>query len=182
MKGKAAALFLLLGLVFGGASLVYVRRAASLPRIRLPGGGEFRVFQISYGTGNQHHLGGAPAPILWLWDHLPGPAKGRIPSPPVGATALVPGLHHTGLSIYWAYIDPAIGQPILGPSGDVTMTVDSGEQTKLGSPEPFDGSAGGGFRQIYVDEPPRDSSRLRFRVPVEHDTVEFTIENPAYHR
>jgi len=182
MKGKAAALFLLLGLVFGGASLVYVRRAASLPRIRLPGGGEFRVFQISYGTGNQHHLGGAPGPILWLWDHLPGPAKGRIPSPPVGATALVPGLHHTGLSIYWAYIDPAIGQPILGPSGDVTMTVDSGEQTKLGSPEPFDGSAGGGFRQIYVDEPPRDSSRLRFRVPVEHDTVEFTIENPAYHR
>src|SRR4051812_8897053 len=104
MKRKAAALCLLLALLFGGTPLLYFHRAASLPSIRLPGGGEFRVFQISYGRSNQHHLGGAPGPILWLWDHLPGPAKGRIPSPPVGATALVPGLHHTGLSIYWAYI------------------------------------------------------------------------------
>ena len=60
------------------------------------------------------------------------------------------------------------------------MTTDSGEQTNLGWPDPFDDRAGDSFRQIFVDEPPRNSSKLRFRVPVNDETVEFTIDNPAY--
>ncbi len=119
-------------------------------------------------------------PILWLWNHLPGPVQRTIPQPPTGDTALLPSPNHTALSIYWAWIYPATQKPETGPSGDVIMTTDSGEQTNLGWPAPFDDRAGGGFSQIFVLVPPRNSSKLRFRVPVEDEIVEFAIDNPAY--
>jgi hypothetical protein len=60
------------------------------------------------------------------------------------------------------------------------MTTDSGEESELNWPYPFAAADGSGYRQIFVDEPPRNSPRLRFRVPVEDETVEFTIDNPAF--
>lgn len=115
-----------------------------------------------------------------MWNRLPAQVQRFIPPPHPGDSALYPSPNHRALSIYWAWIDPATQKAETGPSGDVLMTADSGEQTNLGWPYPFDDRAGEGYRQIFVDEPPRNSSKLRFRVPVEDETVEFTIDNPAY--
>jgi len=93
----------------------------------------------------------------------------------------MPGPNRTAISIYWAWIDPVTQKPELGPSGEVLMTTDLGEQTNLGWPDPFD-RADGGYRQIIVNPPPTESARLRFRVPVEDETVEFIIDNPAYNK
>ena len=62
------------------------------------------------------------------------------------------------------------------------MTMDSGEQVNLKWPYPFDDIKGDGYRQIFVDEPPRNSRFLRFHVPVEDEAVDFTIANPAFEK
>ena len=180
MKRKALTAIVAGALLFGGLWFLRYHRAATLPRIPLVGGGEFRVVQISYGDEDAHHLGGAPPQFLRLWNRLPSLVQRVIPPPVRGDGVLVPSANHTALSIYWAWIDPVTQKPVLGPSGDVIMTTDSGEQTNLGWPDPFDDRAGDSFRQIFVDEPPRNSFKLRFRVPVNDETVEFTIDNPAY--
>lgn len=179
MKRIAAILAIVVPLLLGGLWFVRRHHAASLPRITLVGGGEFRVVKVCYGTEGDHHLGGAPKQVVWAWNHLPTPLRRLIPYPG-GESALVPNPNHTALSIYWAFIDPVTQKAEYGPSGDVLMTTDSGEQSNLGWPDPFQGPNGRGYRQIFVDEPPRNSSRLRFRVPVEDETVEFTIDNPAH--
>jgi hypothetical protein len=117
--------------------------------------------------------------VVWAWSHLPTPLQRVIPYPG-GNSALFPYPNHTALSLYWGFIDPVTQKAEFGPSGDVLMTEDSGKQTNLGWPDPFTGPKGEGYRQIFVDEPPSGSRSLRFRVPVEEETVEFTIHNPAY--
>jgi hypothetical protein len=93
---------------------------------------------------------------------------------------VVPRSNRNALSIYWTWIDPKTGKHELGPSGDVILTMNSGEQVNLKWPDPFDDYKGAGYRQIFVDEPPRDSRFLRFHVPVEDEAVDFTIANPAF--
>lgn len=56
------------------------------------------------------------------------------------------------------------------------MTFDSGRTVNLGWPSPSDP----GYRQIFVTDPPQDSKRLAFEVPVEGERVRFEIDNPAY--
>jgi hypothetical protein len=150
--------------------------------MKLVGGGEFRVFKICYGGADDHHLGGSPKQLVWAWNHLPAQLQRLIPAPNPGDSAVVPSPNHTALSIFWAWIDPSTQTAATGPSGDVLMTTESGVQTNLGWPDPFGDQVSGGYRQIFVDEPPRNSRTLRFRVPVETETVEFTIDNPAYHK
>jgi hypothetical protein len=178
VKRIAAIAAIVVALLLGSVWFIRLHRAASLPRQKLVGGGEFRVVKVCYGIAGDHHLGGAPKEIVSAWNYLPAPLR-RLISYPGGDSGLVPVANHTGLSIYWAFIDPVSQKPEFGPSGEVFMTTDSGQQTKLGA-YPFQGPHGGGYRQIFVDEPPRNSSKLHFRVPVEDETVEFTITNPAY--
>jgi len=180
VKRKVRIVFVGIVLLVCGLWGVRLFHQASLPRFKLAGGGEFRVFKVCYGSSDDHHLGGAPKQFVWAWNRLPTSVRRFIPAPNPGDSALVPSPNHTALSIYWAWIDPATQKAETGPSGDVLMTTDSGEQINLGWPHPFDDRAGGGYRQIFVDEPPKNSSKLRFRMPVEDETVEFTIDNPAY--
>lgn len=179
MKRKATIATLAGALLLGGGWWFCFHREPNLPRIPLAGGGEFRVFKICYGTEEVHRLGGTPKQIVWLWGHLPNAVQRFLPAPDFGDGGLVPRDGDTALSIYWAWVEPGTQKPSTGPSGDVLMTTDSGEQTNLGWPEPFDDRQGGGFRQIFVVDPPKNSSKLRFRVPVEEEVVEFTIDNPA---
>ena len=184
MKRKARIVIVVIVLLISGLWGVRLYWQARLPHFKLVGGGEFRVFKICYGTHDDdvHHLGGAPKQLVWAWDNLPVQLQRFIPAPDHGAGALSPGTNRHALSIYWAWVDPLTRKAETGPSGDVLMITDSGEQTNLGWPEPFDDRTGGGYRQIFVDEPPRNSTKLRFRVPVEDETVEFTIDNPAYNQ
>jgi hypothetical protein len=160
---------------------VFYHHPASLPRISLVAGGEFRVVKVCYGGEGDHQLGGAPKQVVWVYNHLPAPLQGFIPYPG-GETALNPFPNHTAISVYWAFIDPVTKRAEFGPSGDVLMTTDSGEKIHVNGPDPFQGPDGGGYRQIFVNEPPKKSLRLHFRVPVEDEIVEFTIDNPAYHK
>ena len=184
MKRKAAIAIVIFALLLGVLWFVHFRRAASLPRIQLAGGGEFRVFKVSYGTADHHRLGGPPSQLLWLWRFawsVPASLWRFIPNIDTGGTGVMPGSNSTAISIYWAWIDPVTQKAVLGPSGDVLMTTDSGEETNLDWPIPFD-RADGEYRQIIVNDLPTKSARLRFRVPVEDETVEFTIDNPAYQK
>jgi hypothetical protein len=149
--------------------------AENLLRIPLAAGGEFRVLKIYYGGPDGHHLGGPPSALLRFRRHLPDSLQRFIPYSGEGISGISPAQGHTMISIWWAYIHPKTGNPELGPSGDVIMTVDSGEDTNLGWPYPADD-----YRQIYVIDPPTDSRKLHFLVTVEDETVEFTIANPAY--
>lgn len=180
MKRKVALAVVvsLVALIAGGVWWSLREEVADLPRIPLKGGGEFRVVKIAYGTAEAHRFGGAPRAVLWVWDRLPNAMRDRLPVPS-GGEVLVPINGRKALSIYWGWIDPATGTATLGPSGNVIMTTDPGEQRDTDWPSPFEYKREG-YRQIYVDEPPRDSRRLHFRVPVEDETVEFTIENPAF--
>ena len=138
------------------------------------------MVKICYGPSEVHRLGGSPRVVLELWDRLPHSLQTRLPAPTYGDTALVPRPNRNALSIYWTWIDPKTGKHELGPSGDVIMTMDSGEQVNLKWPDPFDDYKGAGYRQIFVDEPPRNSRFLHFHVPVEDEAVDFTIANPAF--
>jgi hypothetical protein len=180
VKRKAVIATAGFALLFAGVWLFRVSRANNLPRIPLAGGGEFRIVKICYGGEDDHRLGGAPKQILWLWNHFPAPVQRMIPEPLWGDSSISPYSGHVALSIFWTWIDPVTQEATIGPSGDVLMTTDSGEQINLGWPHGFTAQAGGNYRQIFVDAPPRNSSKLRFRVPVEDETVEFTIVNPAY--
>ena len=180
VKRKAAiAVISAAALVLGGGWFIQWTKARSLPRIPLKGSGEFRVVRICYGGEGAHHLGQSSRQYVWFWDRLPGWVQRQVPQPSVGDSALVPFPDHMALSIYWGWIDPATGKASTGPSGDVVMTIDAGVQKNLGWPYPFNHN-GEGYRQIFVDEPPRDSRKLHFRVPVEEEAVEFTIDNPAF--
>ena len=78
---------------------------------------------------------------------------------------------------FGAKVDPVNHKPLLGPSGDVIMTLDSGEQKNLGWADAADD-----FRRILIMDPPNNSKRLRFSVPVNflEKPAVFEIENPAY--
>ena len=167
-------------LAVGGVWFAQWKRDADLPRISLEGGGEFRVFKICYGSEEVHQLGGAPPQMHWLWNRLPRSMQRIIPPPPRGDTAVVPGDGHVALSIYWGWIFPGTGEPETGPSGDVIVTTDSGAVTILPWPDPFDDEKGRGYRQIIMHDLPHDSRKLHFRVPVNDEPVEFTIDNPAF--
>ncbi len=168
-------------LLFGIAWLVHLRSTSNLPRIQLAGGGEFRVFRICYGTDEVHRLHGDRQLLAWAWKFLPNFVQRYFPDPYYGGTGVSPWPGKIALSIYWAWMDPATNQAELGPSGDVIMTADSGEDTNLDWPVPFDDEkSGGGFRQIFVNDLSASSRTLHFLVPVENETVEFTISNPAY--
>ena len=119
-------------------------------------------------------------PLVRRWNHLPSPLQDVIPRPVRGGTVFIPGRSHVGLSIYWAWIEPTTHMPVLSPSGDVIMTTDSGKEFNLEWPEPFEDEDGKGIRQIYMDDPPRNSRKLHFSIPVNGETVGFSIDNPAY--
>jgi len=138
------------------------------------------VVKICYGPAEVHRIGGSPRAVLRLWGCLPRSWQDRLPAPTYGDTGLSPGTNRNALSVYWTWIDPITGKYYIGPSGDVSMTMDSGEQVNLKWPYPFDDINGDGYRQIFVDEPSRDSRFLRFHVPVEHEAVDFSIANPAF--
>ena len=68
-----------------------------------------------------------------------------------------------------------LAKPLLGPAGNVWMTLDSGERTNLNWPDPAED-----YRQIFIVNPSRRSRSLAFDVPVVDDVVHFTIDNPAW--
>jgi hypothetical protein len=177
VKRKVKTAIVVVVLLVGGLWFYRVQCAASLPRFPLAEGGEFRVFKICYGGQDDHRLEGPPGSLMRVWRCLPQALQRVIPYHPENEVhGLSPFSGHMALSIWWAVVEPTTKEPVLGPSGDVIMTVDSGEQTNLDWPDPWDP----GYRQIFVDEPPRNSRKLHFLVPVEDETVEFTIANPAY--
>jgi hypothetical protein len=160
-----------LGAVLLGAAAIIAHRGASLPRIKLPDGGEFRVLQVGYGT--EHRLGGAPPAIHWVWDHLPLFLRAQIRQPPLGTSGV--GSDKAALSIWWGWFDRATGKPLLGPSDNAVMSLDSGERINLGWPEPVDD-----YRQIFIIDPPRHSRVIRFHVVTNDERVDFAIKNPAF--
>lgn len=160
-----------LGAVLVGAAAIIAHRVAPLPRIKLADGGEFRVLQVRYGT--EHRLGGAPRAIHWVWDHLPLFLRTNIPPPPAGTSGV--GSDKPALSIWWGWFDPATGKPLLGPSDNAVMSLDSGERINLDWPEPADD-----YRQIFIIDPPRHSRMLRFHVVTNDERVDFAIKNPAF--
>jgi hypothetical protein len=175
MKAKVAVLITAFGAVACALWLSFSAR--QLPRIKLSDGSDFRVVRIRYGTADDHYFLRAPKAFFWMWNHLPTPLQSVVPSPNEGVGGEFPPPNHTALSIWWAWFDPVTRKPLLGPSGDVIMTLDSGEQKNLGWPNPVDD-----YRQIFIMDPPTDSKRLRFSVPVNwlEKPAVFEIENPAY--
>ncbi|HSI61814.1 MAG TPA: hypothetical protein VLE43_01810 [Candidatus Saccharimonadia bacterium] len=177
MAGKAPKVILATLLV--AAVAIYVLtlpRPAEYPHFTLSDGAEFRVVQITYTAGPSYfpdHNIGASKLRWWLWRHLPKIARTRMNEPDHGISGL--SSDRPALSIWWTRIDPGTHQPMLGPAGDVLMTLDSGKVINLGWPEP-----GVDHRQIFITDPPADSEHLRFEVPVEEEKVSFTIKNPAY--
>jgi hypothetical protein len=159
-------------------ALVFVlpRSRRDLPHFPLRDGFEFRVVQITYTSrasdSTDHNIGAATS-RLWLWSHLPTALRRRVsePSRGIGYQAST----HPVLSIWWASFQRATNQPLAGPAGDVLMTLDSGQQINLGWPDPAND-----YRQIFITDPPTDSKRLTFDVPVDEQSVHFSIDNPAY--
>jgi hypothetical protein len=160
----------------------------NLPHIRLHDGSEFRVLQITYTKDPSddipHNLH-APRLQWWAFRHLPESLQRRIPSPANGIG--YQGSSAPALSIWWACFEEKSHQPELGPSGDVIVTLDSGQEINLGWPSPADGPPMAdpndppGYRQIFLTPVPTESRKLTFDVPVLDDIVRFTIDNPAYH-
>ena len=149
-----------------------------LPKIPLRGGGEFRVYQIRYTPGpsdfSDHNL--HCSKLSWvLWRSLPSALQDRVPTPSEGISGMVSD--HPVLTLWWTWIEPKTRKPMLGPSGDVLMTLDSGERLNLGWADPSDD-----YRQIFITDPPMNSKYFRFHVPVDDESVDFTIKNPAYRR
>jgi hypothetical protein len=176
VKPKVILATTLFALLLGGLCVLSLHRRASLPRIRLADGGEFRVLKICYGRENDHHLGGAPSSFFSAWNHLPKQLQRVIPYPNTGVTSLSPFPESPpALSIWWAYIDPRTHKPEIGSTDYVITTLDSGE--RLGRIWP---SPGDDYRQIFLNDPPAHSKYLRFEFAAEEQAVEFSIANPAY--
>lgn len=179
MKAKVAFAGIAVICVVCGASFAVILRGKQLPRMKLSDGSEFRVVQICYGTEPEdHHLGRGAKQLFWVWNHLPHRLRIVLPYPDYGESGESPSTPHTAVSIWCAWFKPGVSrQPILGPSGDVIMTLDSGEEKNLGWPNPIDD-----YRQIFIIDPPTNSKRLRFAVPVNwlEKPAAFEIENPAY--
>ena len=165
-------------LVFAALVVLQARFRADLPRVALRDGGEVRVLQVSYTPGPSddvdHNL---EAPRLrWrIYRHLPLSLRERMEAPSRGIGYL--SSDRPILSVWWAHFDSVTRKPMLGEAGDVLMTVDSGERTNLGWPDPADD-----YRQIFVSDPPTNSKRLTFEFPVWGEWVRFSIDNPAYRR
>jgi hypothetical protein len=142
--------------------------------------GSFEFVQVTYtpraSEDYEHNIGAAPAYQFALWRRLPKFLQSRISYPNTGIG--YQGSDHPFISIWWAYIDPKTGKPELGPSGYALMILDDGEVRKAGWPHGTDE----GFRQIFITDPPTTSKRLRFRLSAEEQSVEFSIENPAYRK
>ena len=178
VKRKVIFAISLFALLLSSGCLLYFHRGAPLPRIRFSDGGEFRVLQICYGTENDHHLGGAPGSLFSLWEHLPKQLQSIVPYPDVGVSGLSPFPNKPAISIWWAYIDPLTHKPEFGPTSGVVTTLDSGERLERISSH----QAGEGYRQIFLNDPPRYSKRLHFQFATEDHPVEFSIENPAFEK
>lgn len=154
-------------------------RAYSRPyllHLPLRDGAEFRVIQITYTAGPSDaidHNINAPKARWWLYRHLPSPIQQRLGEPGIGIGNQASA--RPVLSIWWACIDPSSHKPLIGEAGDVFMTVDSGQRTNLGWPDPADD-----YRQIFVIDPPTDSKQLSFDFPIWGEWVHFRIDNPAY--
>ncbi len=176
LKKWVRALAVAVALLLVGAG-VWFFYPASLPRMHLADGGEFRVLKVVYGKDEDHHLHGAPRVLFRLWEVLPRWMQNVVPYPPVGTTG--ESFDNPSLGIWFGWFDPVTGLPEIGPAGDVMMTLDSGEQRNLGWPNPGDD-----YRQILITDPPRDSQWVRFSVPINHleQPAEFTIRNPAWRR
>jgi hypothetical protein len=155
----------------------WIWQRPGLPRFRLSDGGEFRVLKITYlSKGSEYHEHNLNAPPAWrfaLWRALPDALQGHIDYPDEGIGAQ--SSDHPAISIWWAWFDPKTSEPVLGPAGDVWMTLDSGERFNLNWPDPAED-----YRQILIVDPSRTSRTLTFDVPVVDDVVHFTIDNPAY--
>jgi len=151
-----------------------------LPRIKLPDGGEFRVFKITYTRGPsvdsyEHHLNAAPRYQFLLWRFLPQFLQQKISFPDTGLGG--ESSYKPMISIWWAYIDPKTGRPMLGPTDYATTTLDDGSQLRKDWPSPNDD-----YRQITITDPPTHSKFLHLRLSAEDHPVEFAIENPAYEK
>lgn len=178
MRWSKVALLLGVGGLFLILAWNFLPRAARLPHIRLPNGGEFRVLKVTYPPGpsepREHAIGAAPKAAFWIWHRLPKPLQDRIPYPDTGSANL--GSSHPGISIWWAYIAPKTGLPQLGPTDYALTTLDSGEQLGPIWPPPVEE----GYRQIFLADPPHHSRKLHFRLSAEGQPVEFELANPAY--
>ena len=177
MKQRAIVIVLAIGVIIG-ITFLQLRKPVTLPRIALVGGAEFRVFKVTYtphaSESWEHNLESAPQALFWLRNLLPASIRLKVPEPDRGIGWH--GSNYPALSIWWARINPASHLPELGPSGEVVMTLDSGEQVIFDGSEAVDP----GYRQIFIQDPPTHSKRLTFLVPVEDESVSFTIENPAF--
>ena len=165
-------------LLVSGLFIFRLRFLADLPRLALRDGGEVRVLQVSYTPGPSdsidHNLD-APRLRWRIYRHLPSSLRESMEAPTRGIG--YQSSDHPALSVWWAHFDPVTRKPMLGEAGDVLMTVDSGQRTNLGWPDPADD-----YRQIFISNPPTDSKRLTFEFPVWGEWVRFSIDNPAYRR
>ena len=137
---------------------------AQLPRVPLHSGGEFRIFRVSYGT---KHEFGTDSRIGHLFaSHHPqlGERYGR-------------GTQQPSVCIWWGWVVSPTEGYVLGPSGQATLLLPHGRKRVLEYPDPT-----GDVRSLLIDHPPRNQERLRLRVPVNGESVEFEINNPAYER
>lgn len=145
---------------------------ARLPRIPLRAGGEFRVFQISYGT-----------------EHRAKTVR-RLRMDPESAQWVKESHTHTevpAVAIWWGVVEPKSGEYSLEPSGPAFLLLRGGRKQLLEYPDGGE-DAWGEIRRLFIYQPPRDQRTLRVRIPVTAavrgaktgGSVEFEIKNPAY--
>jgi hypothetical protein len=157
--------------LFLGAALLFTVCALSialyerrLPRIPLKGGGEVRIIKVDYG---ETHTFGSRSEMLnkldrWIPEFGEWDSFGRMNKVPT-------------LAIYWGWWDPGERRIVICPTGKATLLLSSGEQQEID----FD-QVGIGDIRVFSFEPPRTERRLRIRMPVNYELVEFEVPNPVY--
>jgi hypothetical protein len=166
MKALHPTLILLVTLVLTACAAM-PGSTVRLPRIALRGGGELRVFQISYGIEHK----------------VKNPRALRMDRESVeDVRSCGYGTRAPAVAIWWGTVDPKKGEYMLGPSGPAILLLPGGRKQVLEYPY-----AVGEVRLLLIYQPPRGQRILRVRIPVvaavrgaKYEWVELAIDNPAY--
>jgi len=137
-------------------------RAGRLPRIPLKGGGEFRVIKVDY--GKRHEFGSRSEMLNKLDRWIPQLGQWNCTNTKVPTVA-----------IWWGWWDPSERRIVICPTGKATLLLSSGKWQKID----YDQSGFGDVRRLAF-EPPRTEHRLRIRIPVNNEMVDFELPNPGY--
>ena len=137
-------------------------RDGKLPRIRLKGGGELRVIKVDYGT--THEFGSRSEMLSKLDRWIPQFGEWACTHTKVPTVA-----------IWWGWWDPSERRIVICPTGKATLLLSSGKRQKID----YDQSGIGDIRRL-IFEPPRTERRLRIRMPVNYEMVDFELPNPGY--